>query len=290
MLELPRGRAVLSVLVLSWTGPALPIAQAQESQTVASAQAAGDDDQRTLAKRRFDRGREHFSARRYRDAIHAFELAYAMWPAPDLLFNIGRAYEELGDAASAVSYFERYLRDAINAPDAAEVRARVALLERRLEQAEAHREKGRRRGALRLVGTPPDARVWLDGSPNGPIAHGDSLFLPSGDHRLRVTEQDGSNLREAIVQVRPGETTTALFGEDAKAPLVDRRRGPSGLVLSGAVLSVACFAGTATIAAVAATHEGPTPRMSLGADVLLGTGLLTALVSTVVYFAEEPAE
>ena len=49
-----------------------------------------------------------FNAGDFEVAIEAFEAAYGLDPEPSYLFNIGRVYEEAGQAEEALSYYERF--------------------------------------------------------------------------------------------------------------------------------------------------------------------------------------
>lgn len=58
----------------------------------------------------------HYDAGRYEEASAAYRQAYAVVPAPELLFNLGQCQRLLGRSARAVKYFEAYLRLRPNAP------------------------------------------------------------------------------------------------------------------------------------------------------------------------------
>jgi hypothetical protein len=94
--------------------------------TYALRASAGDADSK-------QRGDEAFDARRYQEAIEHYDAAYAARPDPTLLYNLARAYQRLGDYATALGYFERFIA---TAPD--QTRARVPGLERLVEEVRAH--------------------------------------------------------------------------------------------------------------------------------------------------------
>lgn len=58
-------------------------------------------------------GAEHFAEGEYEQAIEKFEKAYDLEPVPNLLFNIGRVYEQMEDWEEAEHYYEEFVR----APD-----------------------------------------------------------------------------------------------------------------------------------------------------------------------------
>lgn len=53
------------------------------------------------------------------------QAAYKLVPSPALLYNTARCYERLGDYAKAVDYYQRYLDQAVGAPDAEVVTALI---------------------------------------------------------------------------------------------------------------------------------------------------------------------
>ena len=57
------------------------------------------------------RGRALFDSGRAREAIVELQAAYDLFPVPTLLHNIGRCYEEIGNACEASSYYRRFLRE-----------------------------------------------------------------------------------------------------------------------------------------------------------------------------------
>jgi tetratricopeptide (TPR) repeat protein len=57
-----------------------------------------------------EEGAALYSARDYRHAIEKFIQAYAIDTDPNLLFNIARCYEELGDIDAAIEKYETFLK------------------------------------------------------------------------------------------------------------------------------------------------------------------------------------
>lgn len=112
----------------------------------AHAQAPPDDE----ARRLYVEGEAHYAAGRYRDAAASFERAYELSRRPALLFNLGNAYERLGDLKRAADY----LRDYLNSPGARGtelVRQRIV----RLEATHAAQERERaERQAQRATAQP----------------------------------------------------------------------------------------------------------------------------------------
>jgi tetratricopeptide (TPR) repeat protein len=78
---------------------------------VAHAEANAPVDQATLdeAERIFFEGLAHYRASRFEKAAVAFQKAYSLTRHRDLLFNVARSRERLGDKAGAVQWYRSYL-------------------------------------------------------------------------------------------------------------------------------------------------------------------------------------
>ena len=62
-------------------------------------------DQNAEVEKLFAEGASLYKAGKYRPAIDKFEAAYALFPEPNLLYNIARAHEALGDIDQAIVKF-----------------------------------------------------------------------------------------------------------------------------------------------------------------------------------------
>ncbi len=81
------------------TGPIAP--------SVAQAAPAAEESFDTLT----EEASEKYSEGDYDGAIALFERAYALDPEPNILFNIGRIYEESGNYEDAIVYYERFISE-----------------------------------------------------------------------------------------------------------------------------------------------------------------------------------
>ena len=120
-----------------------------------------------------------------------------MYPAPQLLFNVAKAYDKLAVPSSALSFYREYLRKLPDAPDAADVGNRVRELEAMLAQRGVQQ--------LSVLTNPPRALLAMDGMPVG-ITPWTGETWP-GEHRLTIT-LDGHKALTALV------TVDALRAED----------------------------------------------------------------------------
>lgn len=110
----------------------------------APARAAGP---RSAAKAHVEEGARKYRAERYADALAAFEEAYALDPAPVLLFNIAQCHRQLGDNERALARYRQYLEQMPDARNAADVKARILDLEQTLAKEDKQKERERRPAA-----------------------------------------------------------------------------------------------------------------------------------------------
>lgn len=119
--------AVAIALTLAIGAAAQPaFAQQQQQQPVEDAR----------ARELFLEGEAHYAAGRYELAAERYLEAYQLSQRPELLFNVGNAYERLGDYEKAARYLGEYV-DNPRARDVVSVRERI----RRLEAAAADQKR-----------------------------------------------------------------------------------------------------------------------------------------------------
>jgi len=80
------------------------------------------------AKQHFLDGRTHYAAGEFGDAADHFAKAYDLTHAPELLYNLARCYERLGEKERAAEQYEMYLRMSPDAEDRVEVEQKIAAL------------------------------------------------------------------------------------------------------------------------------------------------------------------
>ncbi len=104
-------RAVLSVLVIAFALPA-------------SAQNNVD-----RARSLFQEGNAAYNAGRFQEAAEKMKGAWELTRAPELAFNVGRAYERMSEYDQAIRFFRIYLRRGEpSAEERTDVQARIAAL------------------------------------------------------------------------------------------------------------------------------------------------------------------
>jgi tetratricopeptide (TPR) repeat protein len=104
--------AKLGVLLRSRPAPALLLALglcAAPASAANESRAAAPASQSNVAQLN-EEGAALYAARDYRHAIEKFIQAYAVDSDPNLLFNIARCYEELGESDAAIEKYEAFLK------------------------------------------------------------------------------------------------------------------------------------------------------------------------------------
>lgn len=124
---------------------------------VGGATARADD--AATAKALFQAGAQAYGAGNFQDAVRLFRRAYELDPHPELVYNVGQAYEKLGDVPNALRSFREYLRLAPDAKDRPAVEIGIQRLEHELA------ERGVQQ--ISITSRPGGARLTLDGKDVG---------------------------------------------------------------------------------------------------------------------------
>jgi len=140
----------------------------------------------------FEKGVTAYRDGRFYDAVDIFLETNRLYPDPKLSFNVGKAFEGMGNQAGALRYYREYLRRSPDASDAHEVESHVHQLEQALAQ------KGLQQ--LTVLSTPDGATVKLDGQAVGVTPWTGESF--AGKHRI-VLEAAGYRRSESVVEIDP---------------------------------------------------------------------------------------
>jgi tetratricopeptide (TPR) repeat protein len=134
-------------------------------------------DELAVAREAFVLGTTAYKARRFREALEAFQRSYAAKPHPSTLFNIARSERALGSLSAAMVSFRQFLREAPGTEDAEEVIRAIAGIEQELQA------DGRQH--LAVFGEPAEALIEVDGKSLGRTPGG--LSARPGTHVVRVS-------------------------------------------------------------------------------------------------------
>jgi hypothetical protein len=143
-----------------------------------SARAAPPADDKAAAQKLLTEGNRLSGEGEYVEALARFREAYARYPSAKLLLNIGTTLRQLGRNVEAAMTYERYLADPGADPK------RVPEVRRVLGELDALV------AYVRVVPSPADAAVTLDGAPLPIAARGVEVRVEPGTHKL-VGEKKG---------------------------------------------------------------------------------------------------
>lgn len=177
-----------SVAAHAMAEPTKPSAQAEAKPDLGEPEAVAKARARLL----FDKGVSAYREGRFYDAVDIFLETNRLYPDPKLSFNVGKAFEGMGNQAGALRYYREYLRRSPNASDAQEVESHVHQLELALSQ------KGLQQ--LTVLSAPDGATVKLDGQAVGVTPWTGESF--AGKHRI-VVEAVGYQRHEGVIEIDP---------------------------------------------------------------------------------------
>ena len=172
--SLSRASHTLAAIALSLA--VLPAGAQEEQQTDDEGVVDAAAERQERAKWLYARGAEAFDAGRYLESVKHFREASQLVPNPALSYNIGLAYDSMGETTDALSWYRDYLRRVPDAADRDDVIKSIRRLEHALEQLGVQQ--------VTVFSTPERATVSLDGDVVG-LTPWTGETTP-GQHRLRV--------------------------------------------------------------------------------------------------------
>lgn len=286
-------RSVLMFCVLSCWSLLAANAVAEPTKVPARTEAKPDlGEPEAVAKERarllFEKGVSAYREGRYYDAVDIFLETNRLYPDPKLSFNVGKAFEGMGNQAGALRYYREYLRRLPDASDAREVEGHVHQLEQTLSQ------KGLQQ--LTVLSSPEGATVKLDGQAVGVTPWTGESF--AGKHRI-VLEAAGYRRSESVIEIDPHRArdfNIELSKEPPKsesAALTPRAALPAAPKLSTFTLATLAtgigLLGTALIAQVA--NGSNSTGISRTAAFFAGGGAgVTVVGGFMLYFDLSPSK
>ncbi|MCB9600466.1 MAG: PEGA domain-containing protein [Sandaracinus sp.] len=266
---------------------------------------------RNAARDAYGRGQTAFREGRFEEAEAAFTEAFALIPNPVVLLGVAESRERLGNVPGAIQTLEQYLVLRTDAPDAAEIQARLAALRATP-------------GTLAVQSTPEGATISVDGNPTGAVTPVE-MPLPAGEHQIAL-ELEGHEVATTSANVPPGgraeasanltalpepepepvveptpPATDPIEEEDAtEAATADDGPGVAVWVTSG--VAAAALVGGTVLGFMALSREAefdddPTEaraddgeRFALFADVLFGVAGAAAITAIVLFLTNEADE
>jgi hypothetical protein len=144
-------------------------------------------------------GTQRYQQGAFADALEKFEQAYAVFPSPKLLFNIGKASRELGRPVDAVDAFEKFVAQV---PDAAP--ELIAEAKRSVE------ELAPKIGKLLVDCTLAGAEITVDGRQIGWAPLVDMIRLAPGSHQVTATHPSATPAIQNVI-VTAGSVATVVM-------------------------------------------------------------------------------
>jgi hypothetical protein len=181
------------------------------------------DGEQGEARQRYSRGLQFVKEGNYQAALIEMQRAYALSPSYKIQYNLGQIHGHLGDAAAAVTSYERYLSEGgadVPTPRAAEVAQEINRLRVRV-------------GTVDLSVKGDGAEVLLDDIVIGRSPFKKKIFVNIGKHRFAASRLGSEQVTRIV----------AVAGEDSIAVELDIAPAFSG-------------------AASSTVQPGPTPRPS----------------------------
>jgi tetratricopeptide (TPR) repeat protein len=232
----------------------------------------------------FEKGVTAYREGRFYDAVDIFLETNRLYPDPKFSYNIGKAFEGMGNQPSALRYYREYLRRLPDAPDAPDVDGHVHQLEQALSQ------KGVQQ--LSVITVPEGATLKLDGQAVGITPWTGESF--AGKHRV-VLEAAGYQRIENVIEIDPQQARDFDFDlvkEPEKPPValacVPPKPEPKVSVFTMSTLGAGlALLGTALIAEAASGSSSS--GISRTAAFFAGAGTGVSLVGGVMlYFDLSP--
>jgi hypothetical protein len=189
----------------------------------------GESQEKAQAKSLLGQGTKLYGQGDVAGALEKFQAAYAAFPSPKLMFNIGEANLNLHRPVEALEAFERFLAGVTDAPPekVAEVRTAMGQLRKQL-------------GQLRVDCTTSGTEVSVDGKSVGLTPLPDLIWAAPGHHQITAKHEGVAPAVEEVdvkmgavssVTLRLATTVAAAPAlAPAAAPALDLQasRSPSG--------------------------------------------------------------
>lgn len=284
-------RAVVFALVTFAPWPASP-ASAQGSAPPKSA-AADPNSPKARARELFIDGLKHFQNRKFRQAIHSFEMAQDIVPTADIWFNIGRAHEELAQYRRAARAYRRYLRDRVNAPDRNRVEEKVKALDKLAERARRAKRIRPKTGSLKInARLRADDELRVNGQQLSSQVASAPVVLAEGDHEVML-ERDGHIPVRVRTQVNRG-VQTQVVGSFAPSTRYRAKRGSPLFTWIAGATTLGLLGTSGYFAFRSAQEDGDgnlekSRDMSSRSDIFLGAAIGGAVLTAILYFIETRA-
>lgn len=266
---------------------------------------ASEKEAREKSRAAFRAGVGQLQAKDWKAARSSFEAAWAFYPHPSILLNLGIARLRTDDPVLAEQDFVKFLSEDFGATPEELAGAREALAEARTKI-----------GTIRVIASPIAARITVDGktipervaATNVTYASVAEVRAKAGKHTVLV-EADGHAPQERNVDLAPRAeidvkialTANTPQGQTGPGPTPGRDDGPDGRTvlgyglagLSGVALVTGAICGFRTLSLASEHEESPSEdKKSEGetfrtvTDVALGVAIVSGAAAIVLLFTD----
>jgi hypothetical protein len=159
-----------------------------------------DTEAKATAQALLNEGSRLYGEGDYAGALENFDTAYAAFPSPKLMFNIGQANRDLGRPVEALHAFEKFLANEINASPETTADARRSLSELR-----------EKLGRIRIDCQTADAAVSIDGKSVGMTPLPEPVWATPGRHQVTANHAHAAVALENVDVSAGGLYTVTLL-------------------------------------------------------------------------------
>lgn len=158
------------------------------------AQLSAEEEQEVMSL--LDEAEDYYDQGRFRAALARFNEAYALFPHPDLLYRIGRCYEQVGNDELAIEHYRQFLEEVPDARERGRIERTIANLEEGLGDATS---------LVRIETFPIGATLYVDDRRADPVGQTPrDIELPPGTYEI-IVEKEGYETQRQSVQLQDGE-------------------------------------------------------------------------------------
>lgn len=177
--------------------------------SIGTPSAAFADDRQAEARDRFIEGRNAYEEGEYLEAAAKFLEAYELSERSELLYNVGQAYRRADALGRAERYFQEYLNQLPNAPNADEVVETII---------EIQRTKAARMATIAVRSAPTGAAIYIDDEDNPRCTSPCEIDLDPGNYRLRAT-LDNHYPQSQTIEVQARQRSEVKLTLDQEIPV-----------------------------------------------------------------------
>jgi hypothetical protein len=153
------------------------------------------------AKERFRVGKTAFDAGEYKKAAEAFLDAYQFSGRSELLFNVAQSYRRAGELREAEKYFQKYLEEMPDAPNADQVVEKIIAIQEEMAQQMA---------TVEVDTSPPGLNVFVDGEESARCQSPCSVSVLPGEHTLTARDPEGGEASTTLTVEAKQQTSVSI--------------------------------------------------------------------------------